>query len=67
MNLRTAVIQKMQNSSSNDIFKTISDAINSQNEQTLPGLGVLLELYWNNISPSDKQNICSELSNLLQK
>ena len=67
MNLRTAVIQKMQNSSSEDVFMTISDAVNSQNEQTLPGLGVLLELYWNNKNSSDKQIICSEMAKLLQK
>ena len=67
MNLRTAIIQKMQNSSSDDVYKTISDAISSQNEQTLPGLGVLLELYWSNKSQPDKQKICTEISSLLKK
>ena len=66
MNLRNAVIQNLKNSSPNDIFKTISDAIGSKEEQTLPGLGIIFELYWNKLNSSEKQNICNDISALLQ-
>ena len=67
MNLRNAVLENLNKSSSEDVFKTISDAISSKEEQILPGLGVIFELFWNHLNDVDKKNICNNISNLLQK
>lgn len=66
MNLRAVVTQNLQKSSPDDVFKTISDAINSKEEQILPGLGIIFELFWNQLSDSDKQSICVKIANILQ-
>ena len=66
MDLRDEIIKKLKKSSSEDIFITISDAITSQNDITLPGLGVLFELFWNQQNNADKQIICKKLSKMLQ-
>lgn len=61
MNLRNAVIQNLKNSSSEDIFETISDAISSSEEKTLPGLGVIFEVLWKSLNEDEKNNICQKL------
>lgn len=66
MDLRAVVTQNLQKSSPDDVFKTISDAINSKEEQILPGLGIIFELFWNQLSDSDKQSICVKIANILQ-
>lgn len=65
MNLRAAVFENLKNSSSEDVFKTISDAISSKEEKTLPGLGVIFELFWNSQSNSSKQNLCEQIAQKL--
>lgn len=51
LDLRNAVIIKLTGSDPNDLKETIVDAIQSQEERTLPGLGVLFEILWQNSSP----------------
>lgn len=60
LDLRAAVLYKMHGSSENDIRDTIQDAIVTKQEKTLPGLGVLFELIWNQ-SSSQEQNRMIEL------
>ncbi len=67
MNLRNAVIQNLENSSFEDIHSTIDNAINSKEENILPGLGVFFELIWNSANNSEKQSICEKVTNLVTK
>ncbi|MBO8170289.1 MAG: small acid-soluble spore protein SspI [Bacillaceae bacterium] len=61
IDLREAVIKNMENSSQEEIRMTIVDAIEKGEEKTLPGLGVLFEVMWNNISENEKNNIIETL------
>ncbi|HSH25128.1 MAG TPA: small acid-soluble spore protein SspI [Massilibacterium sp.] len=45
--LRQAVIQNLHGSNATDLNNTIKDAIQKKDEITLPGLGVLFEILWN--------------------
>lgn len=52
VNLRQAVIANVADSSIGELRSTIIDAIESQEDKTLPGLGVLFEVLWNYSDPS---------------
>ena len=49
LDIRKAVLANLNNSTYDDVYKTVTDAISSSEEKTLPGLGVMFELYWNNL------------------
>lgn len=59
VNLRQAVIDNVSDSSVSDLRDTILDAIQSGEDKTLPGLGVLFEVLW-------KQSDLSKQSEMLQ-
>jgi len=61
INLRQAVIQRVQNKSNEELQEIIEDSIGGV-EQVLPGLGVLFEIIWQH---SD-ENIQSELVETLK-
>lgn len=52
VNLRQAVIANVADSSLGELRSTIVDAIESQEDKTLPGLGVLFEVLWNEADAS---------------
>ncbi|XMB87432.1 small acid-soluble spore protein SspI [Mycoplasmatota bacterium WC44] len=62
IDIRQAVIANLTGASHDDINKTILDAINSREEKTLPGLGVLFELIWNSSAPDDKSRLIDNIS-----
>ncbi|MET3290680.1 small acid-soluble spore protein SspI [Brevibacillus fluminis] len=62
LNLRQAIMYKMQGSDSNAVEDTISDAISSGQEKTLPGLGVLFEVLWQNSDTSQRQQMVSTIA-----
>lgn len=62
LNLRQAIMYKMQGSDSNAVEETISDAISSGQEKTLPGLGVLFEVLWQNSDASSRQDIVQTIA-----
>jgi small acid-soluble spore protein I (minor) len=66
LDLRAAVMYKMQGSSENDIRDTIQDAIVTKQEKTLPGLGVLFELVWNQSNPQEQSRMIELIHNKLQ-
>jgi small acid-soluble spore protein I (minor) len=51
INLRQAVIQRVQNKSMDELHEVIDDSIGGE-DRVLPGLGVLFEIMWEN---SDQQ------------
>jgi small acid-soluble spore protein I (minor) len=57
IDLRDAVLNNLSDSSTEDLHSTIVDAIQSGEEKTLLGLGVLFELLWKNSSEPQQSNI----------
>lgn len=55
LDLRNAILVKLNGSTNEDLRETILDAIESKEEKTLPGLGVLFEILWQN-SSGERQN-----------
>ena len=53
--LRKAVIANLDDSNYDEIRETIIDAIESGEEKTLPGLGVMFEILWNGSNDSEKE------------
>ena len=65
LDIRKAVLANLNNSTYDDVYKTVTDAISSTEEKTLPGLGVMFELYWNNLSQEEKNNTISKITDAL--
>ncbi|WP_096189659.1 small acid-soluble spore protein SspI [Evansella halocellulosilytica] len=66
-NLRGAIMQNVQGSNQEEVEATIVDAVQSGEEKMLPGLGVLFEVYWQNASDQEKQEVVNQISQGLQK
>ncbi|MBO8164445.1 MAG: small acid-soluble spore protein SspI [Brevibacillus sp.] len=62
LNLRQAIMYKMQGSDASAVHETISDAIHTGQEKTLPGLGVLFEVLWKNSDPSQQQQMAQTIA-----
>ncbi|MFC4811103.1 small acid-soluble spore protein SspI [Paenibacillus sp. GCM10023250] len=54
LDLRQAIVQRVQNKSGEELTDVIESSINSD-ERALPGLGVLFEMIWQN-SKATEQN-----------
>lgn len=65
LDIRKAVFNNLNKASHDDIEATINDAISLGEEKTLPGLGVLFELLWNNASEDWKNDCTHQLANYL--
>ncbi|PYZ97270.1 small acid-soluble spore protein SspI [Alteribacter lacisalsi] len=66
-NLRGAIMDNIQGSDEQKVEATIQDAIQSNEEKMLPGLGVMFEVYWQNASEQEKQQVVQQISQGLQK
>ena len=64
--LRKAVIANLDDSNYDEIRKTIIDAIESGEEKTLPGLGVMFEILWNGSNDSEKETMVSRITQCLK-
>jgi small acid-soluble spore protein I (minor) len=62
LNLRQAIIQRVQDKSSDELVDVIESSVGSD-ERSLPGLGVLFEIIWQHCE-KDTQN---QLAETLQK
>jgi small acid-soluble spore protein I (minor) len=60
INLRQAIIQRMQNKSAEELRDVITDSIGAE-ERVLPGLGVLFEIIWQNSGEELHQNLVATL------
>lgn len=67
LNLRQAIMYKMQGADQAEVSDTIADAIASGQEKTLPGLGVLMEVLWQNSDESARQQMSATIANHLPK
>lgn len=57
IDIRQSVIDKIKGDNEEDLIKTINESVTSNDELVLPGLGVMLELFWNNLNEEVKHNI----------
>ena len=65
--LRKAVIANLDDSNYDEIRETIIDAIESGEEKTLPGLGVMFEILWNGSNDSEKETMVSRITQCLKQ
>ncbi|GLX67495.1 small acid-soluble spore protein SspI [Paenibacillus glycanilyticus] len=66
LDLRQAVINNVRNNSKKEMKDVIDDSIGND-EKTLPGLGVLFELIWQEISAEEKVRLIDALHTKLQQ
>lgn len=66
MDIRQALMQKLQGTSSDDLKQIINDGIASKEETILPGLGVLFEEYFTSLDAGKKDTLLQDISSLLK-
>ncbi len=66
INIRENVINKIKNDDNNEIIKTIDESVITGDELVLPGLGVMLELFWNDLTNAQKTNIANIIRNKIK-
>lgn len=66
IDIRKAVIANMKNNDAAQLEDTIVDAIQKNEEKTLPGLGVLLELIWESSEEDQKDAMIQALEQGVQ-
>ena len=57
IDIRKSIISKIKGDDEQALINTIDETVISKNELALPGLGVILELFWKNLNLENKQNI----------
>lgn len=65
INIRNYIKENFKNSEINDIKDSIVSSINDKDEVTLPGLGVLFEILWENSKEEEQNKILEILKNNL--
>lgn len=63
IDIRENVIEKIKNDDEKVIIDTINESVITDDELVLPGLGVLLEIFWNELDDSEKMNIANIIKN----
>ena len=66
MDIRNALLNKLHNTSFDELKEIINQGITSKEETILPGLGVLFEQYYNSLNSSQQTEIIKSLCNLLK-
>lgn len=61
LNLRKAVIHNVSGNSEEQLKNTIVEAIESNEEKTLPGLGVLFEIIWQHADQTEQEKMLTTL------
>lgn len=65
MNIRTALLTKLDKATSSELKSIIEDGIESKEETILPGLGVLFEIYYQDLDTSKQEALLQHISKLL--
>ncbi|OUQ01872.1 small acid-soluble spore protein SspI [Thomasclavelia spiroformis] len=66
MDIRNALLNKLHNTSFDELKEIINQGIASKEETILPGLGILFEQYYNSLNSSQQTEIIKSLCNLLK-
>ena len=67
MDIRNALLNKLHNTSFDELKEIINQGIASKEETILPGLGVLFEQYYNSLNNSQQNEIIKSLCELLNR
>lgn len=62
VDIRKAIYANCSGNSEEQLKDTITDAIQSGEDKTLPGLGVLFEVMWNEADKNDRQTVLGNLA-----
>lgn len=62
INIRRAVLHNLHNNDKTQLRDTIVDAIQDGQEKMLPGLGVLLEVIWQQSDDSQREKMVNTLA-----
>lgn len=57
MDIRKAVLNNLKGKSKEDIKGFIQEAVDSKEENVIPGLGILFETAWEKMSNDEKDNM----------
>lgn len=60
LDLRQAIMQRVQNKSKDELVEIIESSIGSD-EKSLPGLGVLFEIMWQHTNDQTRQTLVKSL------
>ena len=63
LDIRKSIIEKIKNDDEKAIIDTINESVVTSDELVLPGLGVMLELFWNKLNYKEKMNIANIIKN----
>ena len=61
--IRKHVIDNFRNDKEGDIKEAIENALETQDEITLPGMGVFFEILWKNSNSEEQNNIVKSIKN----
>ena len=67
MSIKDYILNNFKNDNKNSIKEAIVESINSKDEETLPGMGVFMEIIWNNATDLMKEEILTILENKLKE
>ena len=59
IDIRKNIIEKIKDDDEKTIVETINESVITGDELVLPGLGVLIELFWNELTDNEKNKIAS--------
>lgn len=62
LDLRQAVLQNIKDKSEDQLKNMVESAIEEHEEKTLPGLGVLFEVMWQNLDGNVQNQLIKTLS-----
>ncbi|MGN0992792.1 MAG: small acid-soluble spore protein SspI [Bacilli bacterium] len=67
LDIRENVISKIKEDDEKSIIAMINESVITNDELVLPGLGVMMELFWNDLNENEKMNIANIIKNNLVK
>ena len=67
MKIKDYIIDNFKDDDINTLRNTITECISEQDEETLPGMGVFLELIWNGGNEDLRKNMLDALHQELKK
>lgn len=65
LDIRKAVKANFSGASYSDVWQTITSSIKAAEEKTLPGLGVLLEVWWQGATDNERNSFANAIANHL--
>jgi len=61
IDIRSLVMKNLSGSSSEDMLDYVQDAVDSREEATLPGMGILFELVWKKSDEQEKDQMIGKI------